>query len=84
MIELAAIIDGLSKAISLSEQVKEFFDKFEPKKKKIFIKYIEPTFEGLQPVIKSYADNIAAFRHRCHRGRNGFARSRSVPTFEPL
>jgi hypothetical protein len=81
MIEVVSVIEGLSKAISLAEEAKKFFAKFEPKKKRLFNKYIEPAFEALQPVVKFYADNIARFRGDISKAKDRRAVGEAIERF---
>jgi hypothetical protein len=62
MIPITNLIEGLTGAVELAKRSKEFFNQFESRKRRIFINHIEPTFEALRPVIRSYGDDIAAFR----------------------
>jgi hypothetical protein len=87
MIELAtvpAVIEGLSKVTNLAKEVQGFLKQFETKKKRIFVKHIEPAFDGLQPVLRSYADIIAAFRRDISDTNDyrGFAKALGIYTEE--
>jgi hypothetical protein len=62
MIPIITVIEGLTKAIELANRSIGFFSQFETRRRRLFLSQIEPTFESLRPVLRSYGDDIAAFR----------------------
>jgi hypothetical protein len=55
-------MEGLTKAMELANKSIEFISQFETRRRRLFSSQIEPTFESLRPVLRSYGDDIAAFR----------------------
>jgi hypothetical protein len=56
------LVVALSRAIDPIKHLEGRFRKFETEKEKIFRKYIKPAFNELQPVIRTYEDDLIGLR----------------------